>query len=122
MTGRDVTFERSWLAQAEGRGPDTPFIAGMIERLAAHDEEWGTSYRWASLTELLREVAEEGLDLGGWTALVAESLNGRPELGDRERDRLHPVLVQIAKHGSEAHELALQAQRIVANQSARSAA
>lgn len=114
--GRDEAFERSYLADAEGRGQGTPWAAAVLARLAAHDEDFGTSDRWASLTELCREVAEEGLDLGGWTVLIAESLDGRPELSPRQRDILRALLLRIARHGAQVHEITLEFGRIVAGE------
>lgn len=110
---RAVAFERAWLASAEGHGDDTAWISGVLQRLVMGDDRYGESYRWASLTEQVREVAEEALDLGGWTSLIAESLDSRPELTELQRERLAALLTAIAGLGARAHELAEQAQKLV---------
>jgi len=80
-----------------------PSIAeAAIGRIRACEGEYGDSYVWTPLRHLLDELAEEAVDLSGWSALIADRLAREP---GGTATRATALLAAIARHADEADVL-----------------
>jgi len=96
---------RAFLADADIR-PD--FSARALARIEAQDAELGSSFLWASLAGLLRELGEEGEDLAAWSALIAariENDGGDPFAMKRARALLTAATQRAGASDILLHEL-----------------
>lgn len=75
-----------------------------LERITAHDQELDESYRWVSVTLLLRELGEEPLDTIAWAALLSVRVHG---------SRGRALLAAICQRAAEADRLVLELARLL---------
>src|SRR4051794_512515 len=66
------------------------FTAGVLARL----DQRGYAIQQRPLAAYFRELAEEALDLGGWSLLAAQHEHGAAVL---------PTLLEVARYGCAAH-------------------
>lgn len=106
---RNEDLELDFLEQAEKMAQlvNEGFKEKVVHRLIMGDDLYGN--RWASMTlpRLLKEICEEGLDLGSWTALTAQ----HPVLLAMDGavlQRCHTLLAEIAAHGAKVDALVAQ--------------
>jgi hypothetical protein len=95
-----ASFHNDFLSGAEHRArfQGLGFSDRVCRRIDEAAVEYGTSYREKSLDKLLHELYEEGLDVGGWSALIAEVLPDRNLEEDRQ-GRVQALLLEAAAHG-----------------------
>lgn len=77
-----------------------------LERIAAHDETLDESYRWASVSKLVYELAEEPLDTIAWSSLLSCRV---------EDPRGRALLAAISQRAAEAHHLVSELGRLLRN-------
>lgn len=78
--------------------------ARALERITAHDEELDESYRWASVAELVRELAEDPLDTIAWASLLSVRV---------EDPRGRALLAAIAQRAAEADRFIAELRRLL---------
>lgn len=83
---------------------EADIAARALERITAHDETLDESYRWASVTELVRELGEEPVDTIAWAALVSVRVDGA---------RGRALLAAIAQHAAQADALVEELNRLL---------
>jgi hypothetical protein len=98
---RDPSREARFLLAAARRADSgDAFVAHATRRLQAGEEKFGSRWTELTLLEYVRELAEEGADLGAWSVLAAQ-------VAEHVRsDRLPEVLDHlslIAHAGAIAH-------------------
>lgn len=110
---RDSRFERDFLDGAERKALSMGlgYRDLVVDRLTRAERSYGVnSYLDKGLSGLLREIDEEGLDLGGWgvlTALVADA-----EVVDPDARILFVTRLQeIAAKGAEVHQIVAELRR-----------
>jgi hypothetical protein len=108
--GRDPSFEREFLRQAERlAGMTNSGYADEVEaRLHRAEREKGPdSYLELGMRRLASEIGEEALDVGGWATVAA--LSAYPQIADTDqRHEVHILLQQIASYGPILWELCRQ--------------
>lgn len=105
MSVRNRGLERAALRRAE-RGasvdPTLDFTAAVTARLDAYGRQHGDSFDERPIADLLTELAEECLDIGGWSVL-AMTLLEQEVLPPATRERLAANLDVITALGAEAY-------------------
>jgi len=93
------------LAEA-GLRPD--FTARALARIEAHHDELGTSWQFATIANLLRELGEQTADVTAYAALLGARLehDGAPHA-----KRARALLGAIARHADEADVLVAELRR-----------
>lgn len=100
---------RQFLADADLR-PD--FAQRALARIHAHDEAWGESYRWASLSMLVSECAQEAEDLAAWAGCAAARLQEDVNRSPLEA-RARALLTAATQRAGEADTLLCQLRRLL---------
>lgn len=111
MSVRDRSRERAILARAErhaGVPADLGYATAVGERLERYGREHGDSFADRPLVELLAEIAEEALDVGGWSLLALTVLE-MEALPPATRERLIATLEAAILAGAEAYALVARA-------------
>lgn len=108
---RDRHRERAWLDRAERSAGASGFAAHARRRLEMGERCYGDRWATVGLPVLLRELAEEAADLGAWSVLAAQALDGVP-LDHSGREAVAGLLADAAEHGGRAHAAIAAAQRL----------
>jgi hypothetical protein len=110
MSARDPYADvRVFLTDADVRAE---FAAAALARIEGQHDELGDSFRWASLSMLVGECAEEAVDLASWSALIAARLehDGTRTFADR---RARALLTAATQRAAEADLLLCELRRLV---------
>jgi hypothetical protein len=112
MRHRD--FEREYLegaARNAGVGA-IGFERDVTDRLAEGEVLYGVTALGRPMGELIRELREEGYDLGAWSVLAAQS-EDMAELDEESRLLVQTLLQQVAGKGAEAVYLLRQIAELI---------
>ncbi|MCW2951030.1 MAG: hypothetical protein JWQ48_200 [Conexibacter sp.] len=101
MAERDRYRERRWLEGVTATVPNG-FVAHARDRLEMGEALYGARWATAGIAQLLAELAEEAADLGAWSALALQALDGG-HLDPLVRVGIVGQLSAIARAGAEAH-------------------
>jgi hypothetical protein len=105
---RSSVFEADFLDGSERMAkPGTDFKEAVTRRLRAGQELYGDKWAHMSVSRLLREIREEGLDLGAWSALAGQH-SAVDRLDDEQRPQVVLMLQEIAAHGAKVDALVKQ--------------
>ena len=110
MTARDpYAGVRRFLADADVRAA---FAARALARIEGQHDELGDSFRWASLSGLIAECAEETADLCAWASLIAARLeqDSNGSFADR---RARAMLTAACQRADEADTMLAELRRLV---------
>jgi hypothetical protein len=114
VPARDRSYERGALDAAEAHAELglTGYGERVLERLDRVGAKHGDRFATMAIAELLEEIAQEGLDAGGWALLTAEKamLDG---LTERVALPLRLKLVEIVAAGAQVEQLVNEARAIV---------
>lgn len=106
MSARDEAFEAAFLEAAERQAG--LYGIGFVQLVAERLDTMGARHadRWASMSprELVREIREEALDIGGWPVLTAQRLLALG-LDDPGALLAREKLLEIAAKGVEVERL-----------------
>lgn len=91
---------------------DPDIAARALERIAAHDETLDESYRWMSLSTLIRELAEEQVDSVAWNSLLAARVEA-DHGGTPRGDRAIALLAAIAQRAAATDALVSELRRLL---------
>lgn len=111
---RHLPLERDFLqgaARDAGLGA-LGFERLVSDRLAEGQALYGFTALARPLGELVRELREEGLDLGAWAVLAAQS-DEVDELDDDQRLLFLSLLQAVAGKGAEVENLLRQAAEVI---------
>lgn len=100
---------RTFLGTAELR-PE--FAHKAQARIEGQHDELGDSFRWASLTGLIAECAEEAADLAAWASLIAVRLEQDSEGTFADR-RARAMLTAACQRADEADTMLAELRRLV---------
>ena len=95
---RDLDRERRFLRAASPLAP--PFRDHACQRLEAGERDYGNSWATRPIADLLFEIAEECVDVGGWAALTDQALDQRGDLDPAEREAVAKALREGARLGA----------------------
>jgi hypothetical protein len=112
MTGRDSFRERRFLAEAACG--HMPYIEQALARLDAGQSTYGDSWCWIGIRRHLAELTEEAADLGSWSALADQALDGELALSAEQREQTRQALRRVAALGACAHRLLAEATEALA--------
>lgn len=103
---RDRQLERGLLERAQQHAdlPRSDWAARVLARVDAHGAIVGRDLPdHLSVDEILRELQEEGLDLGGWAIMAVQVADGR--LSEQELELLRENLELVGALGCLADRL-----------------
>jgi Holliday junction resolvase len=102
-----LIFEADFLDGSERMAkPGTDFKEAVTRRLRAGQELYGDKWAHMTVSRLLREIREEGLDLGAWSALAGQ--HSASIVGRRAAPQVVLMLQEIAAHGAKVDALVKQ--------------
>jgi len=101
VLARDRYRERRWLESVVTNVP-SKFAAHARERLEMGEGLYGARWATMGIARLLDELAEEAVDLGAWSALALQALDGE-DLAPSLRDEIVAQLRAAACAGAQAH-------------------
>lgn len=107
---RDPRREREFLQRASAFTGARLFIAHCEHRLGQGDREFGQRWARIGLHQHVRELSEEGADLGAWAALAEQAV----DLEHVHDSRLVRVQLSLAARGGAiAHQAVEQLARLL---------
>lgn len=100
---------------------DADVAARALERIAAHDETLDESYRWMSVSTLVRELAAEPVDTIAWGSLLASRVQA--DHGDTAHgQRAIALLAATAQRAAAADALVGELRRLLLDEAGTEAA
>jgi hypothetical protein len=104
---RDREYEEAFLDQAERKSGlmGLGFPEQVLERLDRVGARHGNRFESMGLRRLVAEIREEGLDVGGWSALAGQVALRSHELDVDQRLEVAMLLEGIAAYGVRVERL-----------------